>query len=154
MVYVPTVAQTEAGYYLDIDPVNVICAADIENLSHAIKRVISIGNPKVVTPTRTAFPKPVVLNYARVSSWAAFEMDMECCEINESKGVYQIHKSQKDTLTGCENNPVKVISLPPNTGIDSVARSISTLVQSVFSSSQSKNTTQNRNQNNESEVGT
>lgn len=131
-VYVPTVAKTEAGYYLDIDPVDVISATDLKTLCSAINRTIRIGNPKIATPTRAAFPKPVVLNYAKVKSWSAFEKDADCWEIYEKEGVYRIQKLPKGQPHCLENDWKEVESLPSDVGIDSVAQRIATLVQSAF----------------------
>jgi len=66
MAFAPTVAQTEAGYYLNINPVEVIPAIDADGLRHAVEQVIGRGNPSVPTPTRADFPKPVILDYAKV----------------------------------------------------------------------------------------
>src|SRR5688572_21248607 len=72
MAYVPTVAQTGAGFYTNIEPVAVVPVTDSGALENAIKIAMSKGNPIVPTPTRDAFPKPVVLEYAKVKSWSAF----------------------------------------------------------------------------------
>src|SRR5256885_17252816 len=87
--YVPTVAQTEAGFFLDTDPVEVIPAVNTEALRNAVKQAIARGNPKVPTPTRAAFPKPVVLRYAKVKSWSAFEKGCSNWTIVETDGLYQ-----------------------------------------------------------------
>jgi hypothetical protein len=52
--YVPTVAQTEAGFYLDVEPVEVVPATDFQALQQAIKRSLNRGNPKVPTPSRAS----------------------------------------------------------------------------------------------------
>jgi hypothetical protein len=63
--YIPTVSlPAGAGYYLDIDPVEVVPAADSEALRHAVKQAIGRGNPRVPTPPRDA--APVVLKYAKL----------------------------------------------------------------------------------------
>ena len=56
IVFVPTVAKTEAGFFLDIDPVAVLESSDRQQVSEAIKAAILKGNRTVPTPTRAAFP--------------------------------------------------------------------------------------------------
>ena len=43
--YVPIVAQTEAGFYTDIEPVAVVPVTDSRALENAIKAAMSKGNP-------------------------------------------------------------------------------------------------------------
>ena len=61
MVYVPTMAQAESGghlgYFMDIDPVEVVSVTDTETLQRAIKEAVGKGNPVVPAPTRDTFPE-------------------------------------------------------------------------------------------------
>jgi hypothetical protein len=50
-------AQTEAGYYIDVEPVSVVSAVDLEALQRAILKIIGNGNPLIPTPTRATFPR-------------------------------------------------------------------------------------------------
>ena len=59
IVFVPTVARTQAGYYLDIEPVAAISATDAEAVRDVVKQAITRGNPLVPTPTRATFPSRV-----------------------------------------------------------------------------------------------
>ncbi len=76
--FIPTVAQTNAGFFLDVDPVGVVSATDTEALRHAVKQAIGRGNPKVATPTRAAFPKPVVLSYAKGQILVCLRKELFC----------------------------------------------------------------------------
>ena len=66
-VYVPRMARTEAGYYLNIEPVAVVDTDDFGGVVSAIQAAIERGNPAVPTPSRANFPKPVVLILQRYS---------------------------------------------------------------------------------------
>jgi hypothetical protein len=127
--YVPTVAQTEAGFYTDIEPVAVIPVTDSRALEIAIKVVMNKGNPIVPTPTRAAFPKPIVLEYAKVKSWSAFEKDALNWTIVEEAGNYKIKPARKraDGI-GWEADPDRVEALPPGTTHDDIARRIASLL--------------------------
>ncbi|HET9697872.1 MAG TPA: hypothetical protein VFP40_13455, partial [Terriglobales bacterium] len=68
-VYLPVMARTHAGFYLDMEPVEIVSANDVQAFAMALRRAIERGNPVVHTPARNAFPKPVVLRYAKAKSW-------------------------------------------------------------------------------------
>lgn len=130
--FIPTVAQTEAGFYLEVDPVEVVSATDTEALHLAAKKAIGRGNPKVPTPTRAAFPKPVVLKYAKVTSWPAFERGSLYWTIAQKDGVYQIMRGRKRPDRGWEDDPEKIEELPPGASIDEVAQRVTRSVQTAF----------------------
>ena len=130
--FVPTVAQTDAGFYLEVDPVEVVSVTDTEALQHAVKHAIGRGNPKVPTPTRAAFPKPVVLKYAKAKSWPAFERGSLYWTVVEKDGVYHVIQGRKRPDRGWEDDPEQIEALPPGTGIDGVAQRVASSVQTAF----------------------
>ena len=130
--FVPTVAQTDAGFFLDIDPVGVVSATETKALQDAVKQAIGRGNPRVPTPTRSAFPKPVLLKYAKVKSWPAFERGCLSWTIVEKDGVYRVKQGRKRPDRGWEDDPEKIEELPPGTGIDEVAQRVASFVQTAF----------------------
>lgn len=130
--FIPTVAQTDAGFYLDVEPVEVVSAIDTEALQHAFKQAIARGNPKVPTPTRAAFPKPVVLRYAKVKSWSAFERGCLYWTITEKDGVYHAIQGRKRPDRGWEDDPTRIKTLPPGIGIDEVAQRLASSVQTAL----------------------
>jgi hypothetical protein len=131
IAYVPTVAQTEAGYYLDVEPVAAVPATDANAVQDAVKQAISRGNPKVPTPTRAAFPKPFVLKYAKVRSWADFERTAALWTILRKDGCYQIKRGRKRIDAGWEDDPSQIETLPVGAGLDDVARRVFSAVQSA-----------------------
>jgi hypothetical protein len=130
--FIPTVAQTDAGFFLDVDPVDVVSASDTEALQHAVKQAIGRGNPKVPTPTRAAFPKPVVLKYAKVKSWPAFERDCLYWTTVEKDGVYHVIQGRKRPDRRWEDDPKRTEALPPGTGLDEVAQRVASSVQAAL----------------------
>ena len=70
--FVPNVAQTEAGFFLDVEPVRIAKLDDFESLASAIEQAMLAGNPRVPTPTRAAFPTPVILKPAGTKNWNTF----------------------------------------------------------------------------------
>ena len=90
VVYVPTIAKTEAGFYMDREPVSVVAAANTEGLRYALRDAMGKGNPTIPTPARNAFPRPVLLKYSRAKSWSAFARGASQWSIEEEQGRYRI----------------------------------------------------------------
>lgn len=141
MAFIPTVAQTDAGFFLDVDPVGVVSATDAEALQHAIKQAIGRGNPKVPAPTRAAFPKPVVLRYAKLKSWTAFEKGCLNWTIVEKDGGYHVKQGRRRPDRGWEDDPERTEALPPGTGIDEVAQRVSSSVQTALAAQEESRST-------------
>jgi hypothetical protein len=127
--YIPAVAQTEAGFYLDIDPVTVVAATDFQVLKNAIAKTISESNPVIATPSRAEFSKPVVLRYSKVKSWAAFERGAMQWTIIEKDGIYQIKPGRKSPDQGWEDDPAREETLPITTSLDEIAQRVASLMQ-------------------------
>lgn len=130
-IYVPTMAETTAGFFLDAEPVDVAPANDFDSMQKAIGRAIMRGNPQVPTPTRAEFPKPVVLKYAKVKSWSAFERKCESWTILENEGRYQIKRGRRADR-GWEDDPEQIESLPRGIGIGEVAHAAAGLIQTTI----------------------
>lgn len=87
---VPVVAQTKAGFFLDIEPVLTVQFGDVDDLEKALVFVIAAGNPKTETPSRGSFPRPAVLGPARVKTWATFEKKSICWTITDNGSDYLV----------------------------------------------------------------
>lgn len=72
-VIIPTQYKTEAGFYIDMEPVSVFDYSNTTGIVSAIEMAIERGNPIVPTPPRDNFPKPVILKYTTAKSWRSFE---------------------------------------------------------------------------------
>jgi hypothetical protein len=130
--FIPTVAQTDAGFYLDVEPVEVVAAIDGDALQHAFKQAVGRGNSKVPTPTRDAFPKPVVLKYAKAKSWPAFERGCLYWTIVQKGGAYFVAQGRKRPDRGWEDDPERSEALPPGTSLDEVAKRVASSVQTAL----------------------
>lgn len=130
IAYIPTAAKTEAGYYMDIEPVEVISSSDKVAFAQSIKRTIIRGNPTVPTPTRaTGFPKPVVLKYANLKSMAAFEKKASSWHLDEKNGLFIIEQWQNRPQGGWVPDPARTESLPMGTPIDEAVRRLVDKIQ-------------------------
>jgi hypothetical protein len=129
-VYIPTVAQTAAGFYVDVDPVAVVAATDIEALQRVIKETIARGNPKIPTPSRATLLNSVILKYANASSWSEFESGGVCWKVVETGGSFRIKVRAQGIATDSEALR-KLECLADGIGIDEVARTLAALIHSA-----------------------
>ena len=121
--YVPTVAQTDAGFFLDIEPIAVVLAADREALARAIGGVIAAGNPVVPAPARGAYPTPAVLQVAGVKTWSTFEKSARCYTVYRTETGYEIPTMER-VAEGWVENPQRAQKLPLSSSHDDVARAL------------------------------
>lgn len=119
--YLPIVAQTEAGFYLDVPPVVVIEALDPSAMTRELVQCVSRGNPKVPTPSRAQFPKPVVLAASGVKTWSAFEKKAICWTITRNGAVYEIQVTGRDAWGKWIDDPSQTESVPVALGLEEVA---------------------------------
>ena len=129
-VYLPTVAKTDAGIYSDIEPVKVVQVWDTDAFVAAIKETMARGNPIIPTPKRDAWPEPVVLKYANVKSWSAFEKETVDWAIVKKAGIYQIKPGKRHPDGGWEDDRERIETLPEGATVDDVAKRAVELVQS------------------------
>jgi len=76
--FIPTMAKTEAGYSMGIEPVDVQKVESPEALQALLIAAIKRGNPVVPTPTRDNFPRPLMERYCGLKSLSAFERTASC----------------------------------------------------------------------------
>src|SRR5579871_798522 len=89
-VYVPTMGRMDKGFFRGIEPVAVVAVSETEALHKAIGEAIVLGNPDVPIPKRSEWPKPVLLKYAGVKSWSAFERGMQLWGLEEKDSAFVI----------------------------------------------------------------
>lgn len=105
--FLPTVAKTDAGYFLDVEPVYVVSAEDTPGLEAALGEVIARGNPRIPAPIRAEFPKPVVLGPAGVKSWSTFERKSVCWTITREGRDYMVSVTGRAPNGKWANDPAK-----------------------------------------------
>jgi len=129
LAYIPTSAKTEAGFYLETEPVEVAEIADTLKFQEALKSALLRGNPKVATPRRENYGEPPVIKYAKVKSWAQMERESSFWGITEDNGNYQFGAYKRRSDRGWEEDPSEIVKLPPNLTIHHVAERIVEAVQ-------------------------
>lgn len=120
-MYIPTPGLTDAGFYIDVDPVEVVNMSNKGELKRVLSEALNKESPKIPAPTRAAFPKPAVLKYAGLKSWQSFHRTASCWVISRQPGSYIIQGFRRDGR-GWEGDPDKIIIVPEEKGIDEVIR--------------------------------
>lgn len=69
----PTVAETEAGFFIDTAPVQVFEIADIDSWKSAMYLALVEGNKLVPTPERSDDPGSAILDKLDINKWSTFE---------------------------------------------------------------------------------
>src|SRR5262249_20291680 len=88
-VIMPTVAQTEAGFYTDVEPVSVVDIRDAQLVKESMQAIFARPNPQIPTPAAPAEPGSVVLDALGLKKWIAFE---------KHAVLYTVHRRQDDTV--------------------------------------------------------
>lgn len=110
--FIPTMAQTEAGFYMGIEPVEVVDANDQNAIEDAIVRAVERGNPVVPTPTRDNYPEDPLLKYAKVNSISAFEKLSQSWKLSKRGGAYFITPYRPLKSGGSEEDTDRTEALP------------------------------------------
>lgn len=82
----PSVAQAEAGFFIDVDPVDTLDAGEVDLLDRLIEARLAQGNPRVPTPVVVRGEVAVAARTAGVRSWATFEKRSICWSIMDEGG--------------------------------------------------------------------
>ena len=118
--FVPTMARTEVGFYMGVEPVEVIDMSDPERVEQALVRAVMRGNPEVPTPTRGDFPEDPLLKHANVKSMATFERSAHSWKVSKQGANYVIGPYRLGKYGGSEEDQQKMEAIPAEKGIEAV----------------------------------
>jgi hypothetical protein len=90
LAFVPTMAKTEAGYWIAIEPFDVGRVETPEALQSMLLAAIKRRNPVVRTPPRDNFPRPIMEGYCGLKSLSAFERTASSWAISQHDGHFHI----------------------------------------------------------------
>lgn len=116
--FFPTIAG-ELRLKVDVEPVTVVSASDKEAVIVALKEQISKGN----VPDPSDYPKPpVVLKYAKVKSWRAFENGLVGFSLLQRKGNYLLRSQKRGQDGHLVDDLSKEVIFSGDTPLDDVIR--------------------------------
>lgn len=72
-VLLPTVKQTEAGFYVDSQPIVIHALKDRQSVHKELVRAFSKANEVVPTPTESQEAGSVILDKLGLQKWSSFE---------------------------------------------------------------------------------
>jgi len=128
--FVPTMAQTEAGFYLAVEPVAVADESDKTGIEEAVASAVERGNPIVPTPTRDGYKDYVLLKYAGVKSLSTFEKLARTWKLSRRSGNFVIAPYRPGQYGGAEEDLNRQESVPDSVPVREV---IHRLVQRALS---------------------
>ena len=129
-VYIPIMVETEAGFYLDREPVETAEIGDTEKLQWVLRKVLTRGNPKIPTPPRELLSGGrFIQKYAGMKSWRSFENQAKIWGVSEKDGNYKIVQKRKRLDRGWEDDPATVTLLPSALTIEEAAQLIASAIQ-------------------------
>jgi hypothetical protein len=119
--FVPTTAKTEAGFYLSIEPIDVIDTSDERKVEEALLRAIGRGNPAVPTPSRADYSrKPALLRLAKAKSRASFERVAKSWKLSKRQGAYFIVPYRHREDSGAEEDTERGEAIPADVPLEEV----------------------------------
>jgi hypothetical protein len=127
--------KMDKGFYRGIEPVAVVSASNTEALRQALAETIARGNPEVPMLRRREWPQPVVLKYAGVKTWSAFERGAFLWSIEERNARLQIAGQKKQPDGMWRDDPEQTITFPPGTSADKVIDRMIAVLQNATASS-------------------
>ena len=120
--FIPTMARTTAGFYMGVEPVEVVDARDRTALEQALIRVVNRGNPIVPTPSRTNYPEDCLLKYAKVKSLSTFEKLARSWQLSKRDGAYIIIPYRPGKYGGAEEDVERGEAIPAEEPLEVVVR--------------------------------
>jgi hypothetical protein len=135
IVYMPTMGKMDKGFYRGVEPVAVVPASNAHALRQALAETIARGNPEVPMLGRREWPQPVVLKYAGLKTWAAFERGAQLWSIEDKNGGLQITGQKKQPDGMWKDDPEQTHLFPLGTSTDDLIDRMITILQRAASQS-------------------
>lgn len=128
-VYLPTMGKMDKGFYRGVEPVAVVSTSDTEGIRQALQATITRGNRLVPMLRRSEWPPPILLKYASVKNWSAFERDIMFWTIKEEDGTFRIAGQKKQPDGSWRDDPEQTITFPLGSSVDNVIERMITILQ-------------------------
>jgi hypothetical protein len=131
VMYLPTMGKMGEGFYRGVEPVAVVPASNTEGVRQALQVTIARGNPNVPMLKRSDRPAPILLKYAGVQSWSAFERGMLFWTIKDTEGNFKIASQRKQPDRIWRDDPEQTIDFPPGTAVGQVIDRMIAILQNA-----------------------
>jgi hypothetical protein len=94
-VLIPTVAETEEGFYVDMKPVQLFAATSTEDWKSALYKALAAGNSLIPTPEQNEAGGSVLLESMNLQKWSAFEKRAVMYTIHAASAYVKIYRTGK-----------------------------------------------------------
>jgi hypothetical protein len=129
IVYIPTMGKMDEGFYRGVEPVAVVTAIKSEEIREALRAAIARGNPNVPMLRRSEWKPPVLLKYAGVRYWSAFERGMQFWDITRKDGIFHIAGQKKQSNGLWKDDPDQTVVFPVDATVDDVIERMIAILQ-------------------------
>jgi len=118
-IVLPTVAQTEAGFFVDVEPIQVFRVEEHNAWKNAIYKALVKGNSIIPTPDGSDEPGSAILEKLNISKWSTFETSSIMYTVHRGGGDILIYRTGKsaDGMWSTETNQRHFASRAPLTAI-------------------------------------
>ncbi len=120
LVYVPTTAMVQRGFYQIIEPVAVVPVSNTLAVRRALAETMEHGNPKVPAPDPSDRTPPALTKYAGVKSWSSFVGNADVWGIDEQEREFKILGYRRDPPKGWTRDKAQDEMFPAGTSADTV----------------------------------
>jgi hypothetical protein len=115
LVYVPTTAMVQRGFYQIIEPVAVVPVPNTLAIQRALAETMERGNPKVPAPDPSDRTPPALVKYAGVKTWGSFVRNASVWGIDEQEREFKILGYRRDPPKGWTRDKTKDETFPAGT---------------------------------------
>ncbi len=120
---IPTVAQTEEGFYIDSGPVTVVELGDFSSFECALLAALGQDNPRIPTPAPADEPSSVILEKVGLKRWEAFERQAVLFTVFKSASAIFIYSTGRG-LDGMWTQSGAEVKLPVDTSDSQIVESV------------------------------
>ena len=131
-IYIPTMGKMDEGFYRGVEPVAAVPASNTEEVRQALRATIARGNPVVPILRRSEIPPPVLLKYAGVKSWPAFERGMLFWDITDEDGMFRIAGQKKESDGMWHDDAEQIVAFPRGATTHDVVERMIAILQAAI----------------------
>lgn len=129
--YLCVKAETEAGFYIDVEPV-FIADLNVDDFTSSLEKVIALGHPKISTPTPSEMKqrKDPILTATKTKNWKALAKNSVSYSLSWTQDGIVLYISRLDKKGRFEIDPNKTTIFPKETELRTIVETILVDIQS------------------------
>jgi hypothetical protein len=94
-IVIPTVAETDEGFYVDTRPVLRFAVAQMESWKSAMYMALAEGNKRIPTPEPSDSGSSVLLESLDITKWSVFEKRAVMYTVHANNSYVRIYRTGK-----------------------------------------------------------